>query len=121
MKKKESKSYVLSTFLCTFAASKSIYSDMMFRNKELDVKREFVNNIAQELRSPLNPITGFSDILADSSIELQPEEREMMSTHIKENSKVLTNLIDNMIELSLYESKNSLPNKRVIKKRNGRS
>lgn len=81
---------------------------------ELDVKREFVNNIAQELRSPLNPITGFSDILADGSIELQPEEREMMSAHIKESSKVLTNLIDSMIELSLYESKKSLSKEDVF-------
>lgn len=77
--------------------------------KELDIKREFLNNIAQELRSPLNPITGFSDLLADSDIQLQPEEREMMSQHIKDNSKLLTGLIDNMIELSLYESKTSLP------------
>ena len=76
---------------------------------ELDIKREFVNNIAQELRSPLNPIAGFSDILADGSIKLQPEEREMMSSHIKANSKVLTDLIDHMIELSFYESKKSLP------------
>lgn len=77
--------------------------------KQLDIKREFLNNIAQELRSPLNPITGFSDLLADSEIELQPEEREMMSQHIKDNSKLLTGIIDNMIELSLYESKSSLP------------
>ena len=81
---------------------------------ELDVKREFLNNIAQELRSPLNPITGFSDILADGSIQLQPEEREMMSQHIKENSKTLTGIIDHMIELSFYESKTSLPKDDVI-------
>ena len=73
--------------------------------KQLDVKREFLNNIAKELRSPLNPITGFSDILAAGEIELSPEERVAMSQHIKESSQALTSIIDNMIELSYYESK----------------
>lgn len=82
--------------------------------RELDVKREFLNSIAKELRSPLNPITGFSDILADESIELQPEEREMMSQHIKESSHALTGIIDNMIELSYYESKGSLSKNEVF-------
>ena len=77
--------------------------------RELDVKREFLSNIAHELRNPLNPITGFSDILASPDFELEPEERQMMSQHIKESSKTLTSIIDNMIELSLYESKTSLP------------
>lgn len=31
---------------------------------ELDLKRDFVNNLAKRLRTPLNPITGFSNILA---------------------------------------------------------
>jgi len=82
--------------------------------KELDVKREFLSNIAQELRTPLNPITGFSDILATPNFELGEEERQMMSEHIKENSKLLTGIIDNMIELSLYESKSSLPRTDVV-------
>lgn len=77
--------------------------------KEVEIKREFLSNVAKELRSPLNPITGFSDILAATDIELSAEEREMMSQHIKENSKLLTNIIDHMVELSFYESAQSLP------------
>lgn len=77
--------------------------------KALDIKREFLNNISQELREPLNPITGFSDILATPGFELGPEEREAMSQHIKQSSQMLTGLIDHMIELSFYESKTSLP------------
>ena len=77
--------------------------------KELDVKNEFLSNITSELRAPLNPITGFSDILGTAEYELQPEERVAMSQHIKHSSKKLTKLIDEMAELSYYESKKTLP------------
>jgi signal transduction histidine kinase len=42
-------------------------------------------------------------------MELQAEEREQLSQHIKESSKHITKLIDELAELSLYESKKSLP------------
>ena len=77
--------------------------------KALDVKREFLYNISQELRAPLNPITGMTDILTDDEYQLQTDERVAMSQHIKDNSKLLTRMVDNMIELSFYESKVSLP------------
>ena len=77
--------------------------------KALDVKREFLYNISQELRAPLNPITGMTDILTDDEYQLQTDERVAMSQHIKDNSKLLTRMVDHMIELSFYESKVSLP------------
>lgn len=82
--------------------------------KALDIKNEFLNNISHELRTPLNPIVGFSDIMATPGFELGEEERKVMSQHISENSKILTSIIDNMIELSYYESKTSLPKEDVI-------
>ena len=77
--------------------------------KELDVRNEFINNITNELRAPLNPIVGFSDILGTPDFELQPEEREAMSGYIKNSSRKLTKLIDEMSELSFFQSKRSLP------------
>ena len=75
---------------------------------ELDLKREFVNNLAKRLRTPLNPITGFSNILASGDVELSPEEREMMNQNIQDGTKMLTGIIDNVFELSYYESKTKL-------------
>ena len=77
--------------------------------KAFDMKNEFINNITNELRAPLNPIEGFSDILGAKDYELQPEEREELSSMIKDSSKTITKLIDEMAELSFYESKKSLP------------
>ena len=77
--------------------------------KAFDMKNEFINNITNELRAPLNPIEGFSDILGTKDYELQPEEREELSNMIKDSSKTITKLIDEMAELSLYETKKTLP------------
>ena len=77
--------------------------------KAFDMKNEFIANITNELRAPLNPIEGFSEILGTKEYDLQPEEREQLSVLIKDSSKTITKLIDEMAELSLYESKKSLP------------
>ena len=42
-------------------------------------------------------------------LPVTPEEREQLGKMIKDSSKTITNLIDEMAELSLYESKKSLP------------
>ena len=75
----------------------------------LDVKNEFLNNISNELRTPLCPITGFTDILGETGYSLNPDERNIMRQHIKDNSLMLSKMIDEMAELSFYESKKSLP------------
>ena len=77
--------------------------------KAFDMKNEFITHITNELRVPLNPIEGFSDILGTTDMELQPEEREVMSQHIKDSSKHISKIIDELGELSFYESKKSLP------------
>ena len=77
--------------------------------KAFDMKNEFITNITNELRAPLNPIEGFSDILGTKEYELQPDEREQLSNMIRDSSKSITRLIDELAELSLYESKKSLP------------
>jgi signal transduction histidine kinase len=77
--------------------------------KAFDMKNEFITHITDELRAPLNPIQGFSDILGMKEMEFQPEEREELSRHIKDSSKHITRIIDELAELSLYESKKSLP------------
>lgn len=77
--------------------------------KTLDEKREFLYGISQELRTPLAPITGMSDLLADEGYDLQMDERIAMSQHIKENANLLSKMVDDLMELSLYESMASLP------------
>lgn len=77
--------------------------------KAFNMKNEFITQITKELREPLNPIEGFSDILGTTEYELLPDEREELSRHIRSSAKHITKLIDELAELSLYESKRSLP------------
>ena len=77
--------------------------------KAFDMKNEFITQITNELREPLNPIQGFTSILGTKEYELQPDEREQLSKHIHDNSRHLSKIIDEMAELSFYESKKSLP------------
>ena len=77
--------------------------------KAFDMKNEFITHITDELRAPLNPIQGFSEILGTNEYDLQPEEREQLSSMIKDSSKHITKLIDELAELSIYESKKTLP------------
>lgn len=77
--------------------------------KAFDMKNEFITHITDELRAPMNPIEGLSDILSSGDYHLQPEEREVLRKHIKDNSKRIKKLIDELGELSLFESKKSLP------------
>ena len=50
--------------------------------KAFDMKNEFINSITNELREPLNPIEGFSEILGTKDYALQPEEREQLGKMI---------------------------------------
>ena len=83
--------------------------DRQKAEKAFDMKNEFITNITNELRAPLNPIQGFSEILGTKEYELQADERQQLSSLIKNSSKSITKLIDELAELSLYESKKSLP------------
>ena len=77
--------------------------------KAFDMKNEFISHITDELRAPLNPIEGLTDVLGSGDYDLQPEERDEARRMIQDSSKHITKLIDELAELSLYESKKSLP------------
>ncbi|NDV81693.1 ATP-binding protein [Bacteroides sp. 51] len=63
--------------------------------------QNFLANINHEIRTPLNSIVGFSAILAASESE---EERKEHVSLILKNNKLLTMLIDDVIELSRIDS-----------------
>lgn len=65
-------------------------------------KTAFIANISHEVRTPLNAIVGFSELLADGVYEVD-EKKEFAST-INNNSELLMNLVNDVLDLSRLES-----------------
>lgn len=82
--------------------------ELAHKNKELarlyQTKQNFLNNISHEMRTPLNAIVGFSQVLLTPGLELTDEEYDDMEKRIRESSKLLTDIVDKMIELSYYDT-----------------
>ena len=68
------------------------------------MKSAFIQNISHEVRTPLNIISGFTQVFADPSINYSREERQNMADMIQKNTGVITSLIDEMLELSRSEA-----------------
>lgn len=85
------------------------------QNKQLALERDraeaaskaktaFIQSMTHEIRTPLNAINGFSQLLTMNDAELTPEMRTDLSQRIMDNTHILTNILDDLILISDYES-----------------
>ena len=68
--------------------------------ESLRMKTAFIQQISHEIRTPLNIMNGFAQVLTNSEMELEQEEKKDISRRINENSERIANLINKMLELS---------------------
>ncbi len=68
------------------------------------MKTAFIQNVSHEVRTPLNIITGFAQVIADPDLAGNQEERKRISTMMQKSTRQVTILIDEIIGLSLIES-----------------
>lgn len=79
-------------------------------------KTVFIQNMSHEIRTPLNIIMGFAQILADPHMVSDLAERANISKMVLKNTHIITNQIDEILELAVNEkagSAESEPNVRV--------
>jgi len=71
--------------------------------KVIAEKTEFLSVISHELRSPLTPILGYSDLLLDGSLGKLPEDAAGPVAAMKDCAEDMLRLIDDLIMLSRME------------------
>lgn len=69
-----------------------------------NMKTAFIRNVSHEVRTPLNIISGFAQIISDSNIMMSAEELKDISQMVIKNTNTITNQFDELIELSLNEN-----------------
>ena len=76
-------------------------------NKALELSKSrmtFLASLSHELRTPINSLIGFVDILLDSKINLSEEDRQKYLNYISINSRRLLILINDIIDLAKIDS-----------------
>lgn len=69
--------------------------------EKAELKQSFLNSMSHQIRTPLNAIVGFTNVLTGDGAEaLSPDEKASMLEIVNENNDLLLKLIDDMLEIS---------------------
>jgi signal transduction histidine kinase len=68
------------------------------------LKSDFVANVSYQLRTPLNTIMGFADILSEQYFGTLNERQLEYTTTIRAESEKLSHLINNVLDLAMIEA-----------------
>jgi two-component system phosphate regulon sensor histidine kinase PhoR len=71
------------------------------------MRRDFVGNVAHELKTPLTVIAGFNETIANVG-DLSAEERLQITRHIQTQTKSMQRLVEDLLSLSRLESTETL-------------
>jgi two-component system phosphate regulon sensor histidine kinase PhoR len=82
--------------------------DLTTRRRLETIRRDFVANVSHELKTPLTVIGGFAETLRDP--ELAPVDRTRFLATIESNTKRMQRIVDDLLDLSRYESGSWVPN-----------
>ena len=108
---------VIEFAICTISditESKNLHFELLKSKEDLQIakeiaekanqlKTEFLNNMSHEVRTPMNGIIGFADMLIDPDIS--EEERKYYAQIIQNSSHQLLRIIDDILEISILETK----------------
>lgn len=67
------------------------------------LKSDFISNISYEMRAPLNTIIGYTDLLINTSKNLE-DAQKVYCRDIQVSSKRLLNLVNNILDMAMIES-----------------
>ena len=74
--------------------------------KESDrMKNIFIKHIGSQIRTPLNVITSYAQVITNPELELGEKECDKIVQAIEKNTITITNAVNDLLEYSLEESK----------------
>lgn len=73
---------------------------------QVALKENFLANISHDLRTPLGAVTGFSTLLTTPGMTFEEGEREMYGEVIHQNTDMILNMIDSVMEKAQIETGN---------------
>ncbi len=82
--------------------------DLTTRRRLETIRRDFVANVSHELKTPLTVIGGFAETLRDR--DLSETDRLRFITTIESNTRRMQRIVDDLLDLSRYESGSWVPN-----------
>jgi len=82
--------------------------DLTTRRRLETIRRDFVANASHELKTPLTVIGGFAETLRDRN--LPTADRERFLDTIETNARRMQRIVDDLLDLSRYESGGWVPN-----------
>jgi signal transduction histidine kinase len=78
------------------------------------MKTRFIQNVTHEVRTPLNIISGFAQVIADPELTKSDKERQHMAEMMQKSATQITKLIDEIIGLSLIETSSTPPKEDTV-------
>ncbi len=75
-------------------------------------RTEFIANVSHELRTPMTTIAGFADGILDGTIPREEENRYLIS--IRDETRRLSRLVKDMLDVSSTQSKLTDPSRRTV-------
>lgn len=72
---------------------------------ESDFKQNYLCNISHDIRTPLNAVTGFAQLLTAEGMEFSNEEKEEFTKTIDENSDMMMGMIQSVIDRTEFNVK----------------
>ena len=88
------------------------FMDLTARRRLETIRRDFVANVSHELKTPLTVINGFAETLADR--HLPDDDRQRFAATIQSNARRMQRIVDDLLDLSRYESGAWRPDPAVV-------
>ena len=104
-------SYIVQSRRRHFKELKKAYEQALESDK---MKTAFIQNISHEVRTPLNIIGGFAQVISDPDLYAGIEERREIAQMTQKNANLITSLIDEMLLISLNDNSEAAKKENLV-------